>query len=113
MNGLPAQGGRGDDGSRAGGRAGKARRGMNATPDRPTLVAVRDHIKGRRPFGSWAAGFSIRRRSRGVPPRVIAQVAASVGHAADLAPVERPVGVEPELEAHEPELVEFVELENP
>ena len=57
--------------------------------------------------------FSIRGQSSGVLARVVAQVATSVGHATKLAPGERLVGVEVQLEAHEPELVEIVELEDP
>ena len=91
------QSGPGDVGARAGGRTGRARRGIHASPHHPTLVAMRDHIKSRRlsaASGSGTAGYSIRRRSCGVLPRVVTHVATSVGHAANLAPVERPVGVE-------------------
>src|SRR4051794_35229737 len=100
MNVLPVPSGTVDFAARDGRRAGRARRGIHASPDCSTLWAVRDVIKGRR------LSAPVLRR----PPAGRRQVATPIDHAADLAPVERPVGPEVEVEPHEPELVEVVEL---
>src|SRR5436309_757423 len=63
-------------------------------------------------LASEAIGWAIQRRIRRVR-RVVAQVTSSVGHASELARVERLLIVEVELEAHEPELEQVVQLEDP